>query len=210
MEQLYSPEERLPNGTIHQPFGTPEEWEAIRYEDWEDPELGMVRQCDVLGPFPREGRYTAISFIGQPFSWLVAEEESIMSWVDENGVPFLDEFNKPCQRAVGTKIVRHTENGVCYRPPGRDTIEAIRAGIYEREHRHVESAEQRERDLFYEDQEKGRKAKSERLENARNFMKEESWRWSSEDSGTTGGVGGGARVYIQNTDAMERPNGKVA
>lgn len=203
VEQLYMPEERLPNGQVHLPFGTEEEWEQIRYEDWEDPELGMVRNSDVLGPFPRGGRYTAIMFVGRPFSWTVSEKENVMSWIDDNGRPFLDEFDQPCQRAIGTKIVKTVEHGVCYRPPGRDTVEAIRAGWHEREHRHIESAEQRGKNKFYEEELKRRAAKEERLGQARAYLRGEEWRWSSPDGGTTGGVGGGARAYISNTDALE-------
>lgn len=210
VEQLYQVEERLPNGQIYMPFGTSEEWEKIRYEDWEDPELGPVKNCDVLGPFPRGGRYTSIMVVGQPFAWMVEEEENIMSWLDENGKPFLDELGAPFQRAVGTKIVRHVENGICYRPPGRDTIEALRQGWYEREHRHIESAEQRGRDKFYQEELKERSAKEERLERARNFLKDQAWRWSSPDSGTTGGIGGGARTYFNNLDALEAPRKEVA
>lgn len=212
VEQLYQPEERLPNGTVHMPFGTPEEWEEIRYEDWEDPELGYIPNCDVLGPFPRGGRYTAIMYVGRPFSWMESEEENIMSWIDDNGRPFLDEFNKPCQRSIGTKTVKTVEHGVCYRPPGRDTIEAIRAGWYERENRHVETAEQRGRNKFYEQEMKEREAKEKRLESARAFLRGEQWRWSSGDGGTTGGVGGGARVYLDNIpDAPEaQKESKVA
>lgn len=203
VEQLYMPEERLPNGDIFMPFDTPENWEKIRYEDWEDPEIGMVRNCDVLGPFPREGRYTAIHYVGQPFSWMDYEEENVLSWIDDHGRPFLDDDGEPIQRVVGVKTVGRLLHGVCYREPGFDTLEMVRRGWYEREHRHIEKSEQRGKDKFYEDRKKREALKEKRLNHARDFMKDEKWRWSSPDSGSTGGVGGGARAYISNTDALE-------
>lgn len=203
VEQLYKPEETLPNGDVFLPFGTPEEWEKIRYEDWEDPEIGMVHNCDILGPFPREGRYTAIQFVGQPFSWMEYEQENVLSWFDDNGKRFLDDEGEPIQRVVGVKTVGKLQHGVCYRAPGEDTLQAIRAGWHERENRHVEKQEQRSKNMFYQDELKRRAAKQDRVERARDYMKDEQWRWSSPDSGTTGGVGGGARSYISNTDALE-------
>lgn len=203
IEQLYKPEETLPNGDVFLPFGSPEEWEKIRYEDWEDPELGMVRNCDVLGPFPREGRYTAIQYVAQPFSWMEYEEENVMSWIDDHGRPFLDDKGERVQRVVGVKSVGRLQHGVCYREPGMDTLEMVRMGWHDREHRHVERQEQRSKNKFYEDKLKREARREDRLQRARDYMKDEKWRWSSPDSGSTGGVGGGARAYINKVDALE-------
>jgi hypothetical protein len=204
VEQWYPPEKTMPNGEVFMPFGTPAEWEAIRYEDWEDPEIGMVIGCDVLGPFPSRGRYSSIFVVGQPFSYLEEDEETIFGEFDnpqvtEHGTG----FGQTVRRAIGTQKVKRVVNDICYRPPGRDTIEAIRAGWHERENRVMPKAEQRERDILTREDEKRRAAKEERLDKARAFMRENQWRWSSPDTGTTGGVGGGARAYIQNTDALE-------
>lgn len=207
VEQLYKPEEALPNGDVFLPFGTPEEWEKIRYEDWEDPEVGMVPNCDILGPFPEEGRYTAIQFVAQPFSWMKYEDENVMSWIDDHGKPFMDVDSEGksirVQRVVGVKSVGRLQHGHCYRAPGEDTLQAIRAGWHVRENRHVEKQEQRSKNMFYQDELKRRAAREDRLGRARDYMKGEQWRWSSPDSGSTGGVGGGARAYITNTDALE-------
>lgn len=200
IEQLYLPEVSMPNGEVFMPFGTPEDWEAIRYEDWDDPEIGPVSHCDVLGPFPREGRYTAIMLVGQPFSWVATEEEVVLSWIDEHGRPFKDDNGKPMQRAVGNQLTKRLEHGVCYREPEEDTLEQLRRGWQEREHRHIESAKQRGKNKFYEDELRRREAKEQRLKAAREYMAEEKWRWSSPDSGPTGGVGGGARVYLSEKD----------
>src|ERR1041384_5460978 len=49
IEQFYPPE---------QIQDSPINWEMNRYMDWYDPEKGMVvRGCDMIGPFPFDGRY---------------------------------------------------------------------------------------------------------------------------------------------------------
>lgn len=42
-----------------------ERWEALRYKDIYDEELGYDSHCDMLGPFPRRGVYDAIIFVGR-------------------------------------------------------------------------------------------------------------------------------------------------
>lgn len=189
VEQWYAPEINLPNGEVFRPFGTEEQWERDRYEDWDDPELGFVRHCDVLGPFPRAGRYTAIMFVGQPFDWVDYEEENVHEeyFDPETGARGL--------RAIDTRKVEFIVHDVCYRAPGRDTLEALRRGVFEREQRHIEKLEQRSKNLYEEDAQRRTKARDQRLEHARASLMQDAWRFSSGDGGPTGGVGGGARSY---------------
>lgn len=189
IEQFFEPAIALPNGDTFLPFGTPAQWEKDRYEDWEDPELGMVRHCDVLGPFPREGRFVSIWRCVQPFSYFEEEEEPVHE-------PILKGNRIVGYKATGQTFKKKTlVESVCYREPSQYDVEAMRAGRWTREHASIRSVEQRGRDKFYEDDLKRREVKEKRLNHARDFMKGEQWRWSSPDSGATGGVGGGARSY---------------
>ena len=206
IEQWFTPEVHLPNDEVFMPFGTPEQWEKDRYEDWEDPELGMVRHCDVLGPFPREGRYTSIWRIVAPFSYFEYDEEPITVPVFEHKkgrhVTFSREPAYRGQQPAGfqatgqTITTRQLVESVCFRPPAEIDLQFCRVGRHQRDHRHIEKTEQRGRDKFYEDKEKRVAARDQRRVRAREYMRGEQWRWKSPDSGPTGGVGGGARIYL--------------
>jgi hypothetical protein len=215
MEQWYAPEIALPNGEVFLPFGTPEQWERDRYEDWEDPELGMVRHCDVLGPFPREGRYTAIWRVVQPFSYFEETEYpmTVPVYTEDGALTPPYPGAQPIGFVATEEMVKHRElvDSVCYREPDERDLLFARAGRFERDRRHIVSQEQRGIDKFYEDSEKRRKAKEERVGAKRHAMRGEEWRFSSPDAGTTGGVGGGARSYLTNVDAAPQlKKGKVA
>lgn len=101
---------------------TPESWEAIRYEPWEDPEIGLVAKCDVLGPFPSEGQYRDVFAIGEPY---------VYPAFNDDGEPYEGEYLR-------------------FRMPGADTLEALREKMYHRENEALPTAEQRGKDRFYE------------------------------------------------------------
>ncbi len=229
VEQWYAPEIHLPNGETHLPFGTPEQWEKDRYEDWEDPEIGFVKRCDVLGPFPREGRYVAVFVIAQPFTYLEWEEVSVGTKHESESMfacPLHSQgiYSRPgkcrvfsCQlrlepldymKKTGTERVSRLVEDVCYRQPDMIAIAQMRAVAHEREHRQIKSKEQREMEPFLVDAAKRTAAREARQAHAREFMKGEHWRWSSPDSGATGGIGGGARSYA--TPENQKPKKEEA
>jgi len=225
VEQWYPPIVNLPNGETFLPFGTPAQWERDRYEDWEDPEIGFVKNCDVLGPFPSRGRYTAVMCVSKPFTWTDYEEENVHEYYFNCGGCGAPHFDKDYEGiifkcadrkdlkvgekyaiAVDTIKVPREIRDVCYRELGQDVIEEFEFQARVREQRHIEKIEQRTRDLYYEDDQRRARARDQRLEHARAKLTEDAWRWQSADSGPTGGIGGGSRVYIENTDAAEHLN----
>lgn len=116
-DQLFYLEQYVPPDRLGE---TPESWEVIRYEDWEDPELGLVTHCDVLGPFPSEGQYREVFAIGELY---------VYPAVNDDGEPYTGEYLR-------------------FRMPGADTVEALREKLYKRENEHLASAAQRGKDRF--------------------------------------------------------------
>lgn len=117
-DQLFYIEQWVPPHLLGE---TPESWEAIRYEPWEDPEIGFIERCDVLGPFPSEGQYRDVFAIGEPYVYPAFTDE---------GEPYEGEYLR-------------------FRMPGADTLEALREKIFRRENEPLPSAEQRGKDRFY-------------------------------------------------------------
>lgn len=117
-DQLFYIEQFVPADRLGE---TPESWEAIRYEDWEDPEIGFVAHCDVLGPFPSEGQWRDVFAIGEPY---------VYPAFDDDGQPYTGEYLR-------------------FRMPGGDTLEALREKMYLRENTKLASAEQRGKDRFH-------------------------------------------------------------
>ena len=125
-DQLFYIEQWVP---VHLLGNTPEEWEELRYEDWEDPELGLVKNCDVLGPFPNEGQYREVFAIGEPYVYPVYHD----AWTGDGEHYY--------ERATGEYLQ--------YREPGADTLEALREKWYRREHETLPSVAQRSKDRYY-------------------------------------------------------------
>lgn len=117
-DQLFYIEQFIPADKLGE---TPESWEAIRYEDWEDPEIGFVQHCDVLGPFPSEGQWRDVFAVGEPYVYPAFTDE---------GEPYEGEYLR-------------------FRMPGADTLEALKEKMYYRENEKLASTEQRSADRFH-------------------------------------------------------------
>lgn len=117
-DQLFYIEQLIPADRLGD---TPESWEAIRYEDWDDPEIGFVRRCDVLGPFPSEGQWRDVFAVGEPY---------VYPAFTDDGESYEGEYLR-------------------FRMPGADTLEALKEKMYRRENEKLASAEQRSADRFH-------------------------------------------------------------
>lgn len=117
-DQLFYVEQWVPPDLLGD---TPQSWETLRYEDWEDPEIGLVRHCDVLGPFPSEGQYRDVFAVGEPY---------VYPTFTESGEGYEGEYLR-------------------FRMPGADTLEALREKMFRRENEVLPSAAQRSKDRFY-------------------------------------------------------------
>lgn len=106
---------------------TPESWERNRYEDWVDPEIGMVRGCDIIGPFPSEGRYECVRIVGEPYSYPYYVDD--IEWSD-----VLQDF-------VPVKLTREGKH-LKFRMPDRETLDALIETEHERENRATKSLHQ--------------------------------------------------------------------
>lgn len=125
-EQLFYVEQWMPPHICAR-GDTPESWERQRYEDWLDPEIGMVRGCDIIGPFPSEGRYEAVRIIGEPYSYPYFMTD--IEWS-----PIFNDFVEVKEQRIG--------NHLKFRMPDGETLEALIATEQERETRPRKSLHQ--------------------------------------------------------------------
>jgi hypothetical protein len=116
-DQLFYLEQYIPADRLGD---TPETWEEKRYEDWEDPEIGFVAHCDVLGPFPSEGQYRDVFAIGEPY---------VYPAFTDDGEPYEGEYLR-------------------FRMPGMDTVEALQEKLFQRENTRLPSAKERGKQRF--------------------------------------------------------------
>lgn len=125
-EQLVVIEQHIPPHVVGR-GDTPESWERQRWGDWDDPEEGMIRNCDLIGPFPAEGRYEAVTFIGEPYSYPYFVTD--LEWS-----PVAEDF-------VEVKVQREGKH-LKFKMPTQETLEALTATETERELRPQKSLTQ--------------------------------------------------------------------
>jgi len=125
-EQLVVIEQFIPPHIVGR-GDTPESWERQRYGDWEDPEEGLIRNCDLIGPFPSEGRYEGVTFVGEPYDYPYFVTD--LAW-DERSRDFVE-----VKRQMTGKHLK-------FRMPDAETIEALVGQEQERELRPAKSLTQ--------------------------------------------------------------------
>jgi hypothetical protein len=125
-EQLVVIEQFIPPHIVGR-GDTPESWERQRWGDWDDPEEGLVRNCDLIGPFPAEGRYEAVTYIGEPYSYPYFVTD--LEWS-----PIAEDF-------IEVKV-QHEGRHLKFKMPDADTLEALVAQEQERELRPQKSLTQ--------------------------------------------------------------------
>jgi hypothetical protein len=181
-EQLWYVEQYFPAEQIDDP----DTWERNRYEDWFDPEIGeIVQRCDVLGEYPAAGRYQAIYVIGEPMDFTEPFEEK-------------NEITEEWEPA--TRVRSHLR----YRPPGGDTLEAMREARADRDRTAGMSKGERGRQRFERHRLKEQETFQKYNLDHRLRMKEDAWKFYSPDKGTLGVEGGGGRVYVDSVAGMSR------
>lgn len=116
-EQLVVIEQWIPPHIVGR-GDTPESWERQRYGDWDDPEEGLIRNCDLIGPFPSEGRYEGVTFVGEPYDYPYYVTDLEYSAV-------LEDFVEVKTQRVG----KHLK----FRMPDAETLEALISQEQERE-----------------------------------------------------------------------------
>ena len=138
-EQLFYIEQYVPPEAI---VGGEARWNAERFAEGYHLLTGKFDPfLDHTGPFPREGDYESRLVIGEPYLYPVHEDFYEYEF-DEAGEP----------RATGrtkreTSVCRHMR----YRELGRDVLDALRASVFERDHRSErKSAAQRQRNALAE------------------------------------------------------------
>lgn len=116
-EQLVVIEQFIPPHIVGR-GDTPESWERQRWGDWDDPEDGMIRGCDLIGPFPSEGRYESVTYVGEAYSYPYFVRD--LEWS-----PIAQDF-------VEVKVQREGRH-LKFKMPNTETLEALIATEQERE-----------------------------------------------------------------------------
>lgn len=119
-------------------LGSEEMWEANRYDMWEDPETGKEERTDMVGPFPRAGRYEPIFVIGTQRTALLMRPDS-----------FLEDKHELIEQSL-----------MCYAEPTREHIEQVRKAWRERDERPFETMLELSRRAFQRDKERKEEAKA--------------------------------------------------
>lgn len=113
-------------------LGSEEMWELNRYELWEDPETGREAMTDMVGPFPRGGRYEPVFVIAQNRTALLMKANS-----------FLQDKHELVEKVV-----------MCYAEPTREHIEEVRKAWRKREDRPFETMLELSRQAFAREKER--------------------------------------------------------
>jgi hypothetical protein len=213
-EQLWYIEQWKPGHLI---LGGEREWERNRFELWFDPEIGKEVLCDVTGPFPHQGRYETIGVVGEKYLYPIYREEEkfkidhlrncpLRDWLPTQGPPSDADAERclsTCEPvSLGFEKVKSIGEHLKCREPDWDTVEVINKTYQERERQAEMTPEQRGRERFraYADLVERRAAKG--REERRDRFRDDQWKFKSPDRGPLGVEGGGARIYVPNSDAV--------
>lgn len=133
--EQYTPPEAISGGEVR--------WNAERFAEGYHLRTGKFDPfLDHTGHFPREGDYESILVIGEPYIYPTYHTHYEYEF-DERGEPH------PTGRTAREMVpMRHMR----YRELGRDVLEALREGVYERDHRQSDrrTSAQRQRDALSE------------------------------------------------------------
>lgn len=177
------------------------EWDRERYELWEDPETGKEVLCDVLGPFPANGRYETIGVVGikHLYPEYYQEEDFRIDHMQRCANRYLPDKEKKFCRcppvSEGMVTRKRVREHLRYREPSFDSVDAISEGFAEAERVERMTPQQRGAERFYKYRQFLEKQNAKTREIRRLGVKDESWKFKSPDSGPLGIAGGGSRSY---------------
>lgn len=191
-ERLYAVELWTPSEYI---LGGEVEWEDQRFGMWENPETGKEEWTDILGPFPKPGRYQTVTLLGDPYLYphYVTEEKFL---VGPDGKPI----------SAGNFTRKEVREHLIYKEPTMADVEIIKKAYWERQNLPRKNAMQAGRDRFYDyNQGVQKRVAAQRVERRQRF-KDREWTFSSNDRGELGIEGGGSRVYQTRADLSNLPS----
>lgn len=123
-------------------LGSEEMWEANRYEMWENPETGREERTDMVGPFPRSGRYEPIFAIVQNRTVLLTKTNS-----------FLEDKQELVEKVV-----------MCYAVPTSEHLDEVKKAWRNRDERPFETMMSLSRNAFKHDKDRREEEREQRGE----------------------------------------------